>query len=170
MERTRLKFWASEDNEVIGFVSRNPKTKKMKGVREDSKFKKKVCVLSQDLKGKIETNKLYWVDLIPMNSGNGYVVINADPVKFEATIDSIIIPKSIYKLKCSFGNRTIYFDPLDGKTKSSKTLTGAINALRSKSEIDDMEAVIEKFKKEGFALLQRMQTDGYYIPKDINET
>ena len=40
--------------ELIGFVSRHSKTRQLKGVREDSRYGKQICVLAEDLKGTIE--------------------------------------------------------------------------------------------------------------------
>ena len=70
LERTQLKFATSaRTGEIIGFVSRHSKTKQLRGVREDSPYKKKICVLSEDLKGKVMPNVLYSVELKPMHSG-----------------------------------------------------------------------------------------------------
>ena len=54
-EKSQLKFARSEETgELIGFVSRHSKTRKLMGVREDSRFGKQICVLSEDLKGTLE--------------------------------------------------------------------------------------------------------------------
>lgn len=59
-EKSQLKFAKSErTGELIGFVSRHSKTRKLMGVREDSRFGKQICVLSEDLKGTVEPNILY---------------------------------------------------------------------------------------------------------------
>ena len=55
------------------FVSRHSKTKQLRGVREDSPYKKKFCVLSEDLKGKVQPNILYSVELKAMHSRNGFL-------------------------------------------------------------------------------------------------
>lgn len=63
-ETSQLKFAKSEHTgELIGFVSRNSVTHKLKGVREDSRYGKQICVLSENLKGKVEPNVLYDVEL-----------------------------------------------------------------------------------------------------------
>ena len=47
-EKSQLKFARSEETgELIGFVSRHSKTRKLMGVREDSRFGKQICVLSE---------------------------------------------------------------------------------------------------------------------------
>lgn len=105
IEKSRIKFTLSpESGEIIGFVSRNSKTKQLRGVPESSIYGKKICVLSEDLKGKIEPDVLYEVELKPMHMQNGYVVISAEQIMFEATFETVIVPKAIYQVKISFGH------------------------------------------------------------------
>ena len=90
-EKSQLKFARSEETgELIGFVSRHSKTRKLMGVREDSRFGKQICVLSEDLKGTLEPNILYSVELKPMHKANGYVVVAATPVLFQAHVETVI--------------------------------------------------------------------------------
>ena len=120
VERSQIKFAKSENTgEMIGFVSCHSKTKKLMGVREDSKFRKRICVLSENLKGTIEPNTLYTVELREMHNGNGYVVVAATPVLFKASVETITVSKSIYQVIVTFGNKTVYFDPKDGRSPSS---------------------------------------------------
>ena len=51
-----------------------------------------------------------------MHKAKGYVVVAATPVQFPATVETIIVPKTLYKVTVSFGNKTIYLDPKDGKS------------------------------------------------------
>lgn len=91
-EKSQLKFAKSErTGELIGFVSRHSKTRKLMGVREDSRFGKQICVLSEDLKGTIEPNILYSVELKPMHNAKGHVVVAATPVLFQAHVETIIV-------------------------------------------------------------------------------
>jgi hypothetical protein len=164
LEKSQLKFAKSEKTgELIGFVSRHSKTKKLKGVRENSIFGKKICVLSEELKGTIIPNILYNVELKSMHQGNGYVVVSALPALFKAHIETVIVPKSIYQINITFGNKTIYFDPKDGKSPSSKTMEGVIEVLSARKDIEDREIVIKDFERQAGILLQRMKQDGYYL-------
>ena len=52
----------------------------MKGVWEEYAFGKQICILTEDLKGTIEPNVLYSVELKPMHKAKGYVVVAATPV------------------------------------------------------------------------------------------
>lgn len=134
------------------------------GVREDSRFGKKICVLSEELKGTIQPNKLYAVELKPMHNGSGYVVVLATPILFNAQVDTLIIPKSIYQVTVTFGNKVVFFDPKDGKSFSSRTLTGVIKLLREREDIENPDAVIEDLTRQAIQLVRRMENDGFIIP------
>ena len=61
IEKTQLKFVKSEKSgELIGFVSKT-KDNILKGVREDSIYKKRICILAEELKGSVLPNTLYEV-------------------------------------------------------------------------------------------------------------
>lgn len=166
LEKSQIKFAKSEETgEMIGFVSRHSKTRKLKGVREDSRFGKKICVLSDDLKGTVIPNLLYDVELKEMHQNNGYVVVSVVPVLFPAKVETIVVTKSVYQVNVSFGNKTIYFDPVDGKSSSSKTIDGVLAVLNERKDIRDKEVVVNDFRSQASDLLKRMERDGYYIPK-----
>lgn len=164
-ERTQLKFATSEKTgEIIGFVSRHSKTKQLRGVREDSPYKKKICVLSEDLKGKVVPSVLYSVELKAMHSRNGFVVVAATPLLFKATIDTLVIPGEIYRVTVNFGNKTVFFDPLRGNTPSSRTIPGVISILQRRTDIENLDGVISGFKAAAARLLRRMTDDGLNTP------
>ena len=61
-EKSQIKFAKSErTGELIGFVSRDSKTRQLKGVRENYALSKQICALAEALKGSIEPNILYSV-------------------------------------------------------------------------------------------------------------
>ena len=161
-EKSRIKFAKSEHTgELIGFVSRHSKTRQLKGVREDSRFGKQICVLSEDLKG---ANVLYSVELKPMHKANGYVVVAATPVQFQARVESVIVPKALYKVTVTFGNKTVYFDPKDGKSATSRTIDGVLSILRERKDIRNLEGVIDDFIRQARALVRRFGMDGFIYP------
>jgi hypothetical protein len=162
IEKSLLKFTKSEETgELIGFVSRHSKTKQLRGVHESSTFGKKICVLSADLKGTVIPNILYRVEMKSMHSANGYVVVSATPALFKAHIETVIIPESTYRILISFGNKTIYFDPKDGKSNSSKTVEGVVEVLAGRRDIEDLETVIEEFRKQAEILIQQIEKGEY---------
>ncbi len=161
-ETSQIKFAKSErTGELIGFVSRHSKTRQLKGVREDSRYGKQICVLSEDLKGTIEPNVLYSVELKPMHKAKGYVVVAATPVQFKAGIETIIVPKSLYKVTVTFGNKVIYLDPKDGKSAMSRTLDGVLQILRERKDIKDLDVVIDDFIRQAKEMIRRFEMDGY---------
>ena len=163
LEKSQIKFAKSEQTgEIIGFVSCHSKTKKLKGVRENSPFGKKICVLSEDVKGLIIPNILYSVELKTMHKSNGYVVVSAIPVLFKAHVETVIIPPHTYQVHVTFGNKTVYFDPKNGKSPSSKTVDGVLNVLTERKDIDNQESVIANFKKQAFSLIEQMEKDYGY--------
>ena len=125
-EKSQIKFAKSERaGELIGFVSRHSKTRQLKGVRENYALGKQICVLAEDLKCTIEPNVLYSVELKPMHKAKGYVVVAATPVQFPDSRDHNR-SQMLYKVTVSFGNKTIYLDPKDGKSAMSRTLDGVL--------------------------------------------
>lgn len=158
---TKLKFVKSDKTDAyIGFVSQNPKTGRYCGVRQDSPYPKKVCVLDKKLTCEILTNVLYDVELIPMHERNGYVVISAIPCEFKATIETSYIPKIQYRIDVKFGNKCITFDPMDGTKDSVKKLSACRAVLEKRVDIKDLIQVVEDFDLAAKSLLNRMFADG----------
>ena len=131
------------------------------GVREDSRFGNQICVLSEDLKGKVEPNVLYSVELKPMHKANGYVVVAATPVLFPAQVETVIIPKSLYQVTVTFGNKKVFFDPKDGKSAMSRTIEGVLSVLQSRKDIKDQEGVISDYLHQAKDLVRRLEADGF---------
>lgn len=170
LEQTQMKFAVSQQSgEIIGFVSRQSRTSKLLGVREDSRFGKRICRLAKELQGKIQVNRLYDVVLKPMHSGMGYVVVHAELARFEAMVDTFIIPHGIYHVTVSFGNKKIYFDPKDGKSVTSTTLAGITKLLKELDEISNLDFVLEDLAHKAKLLVDRMRRDGYHVPKYVLE-
>ena len=153
-ETTQLKFVKSErTGELVGFVSKT-KDNVLKGVRE----------VSEELKGSVLPNILYEVELKPMHSGkNGYVVTAATRVVFSATVESYIVPGKKYQVLVHFGGKTVYFDPLQGKTSSSRTKEGVLAALNKRNDIADQNIVISDFIDRADELIHQMKEDGYNV-------
>ncbi|NDV80291.1 hypothetical protein [Dysgonomonas sp. 511] len=157
-EKSQIKFVVSDvTGELIGFISRHPKTKKLIGVREDSRFRKKICVLSEHLKGTILPNVLYSVEIKEMHQGKGYVAVSASQMLFKAQFETIVKPKEIYQVNINFGIKKIYFDPINGKSRLSRTKAGVIEVISSRNDIEDIEYVIEEFDKHADNLIEIMK-------------
>lgn len=164
VEKTRIKFAVSkETNEIIGFVTRNSTTRMLRGVDEKNDSPKKICVLSEDLKGLIQPGVVYDVEVKPMRKGNGYVVISASRRKYPAKFETRIIPKAVYQVRIIFGHKTIYFDPKDGNSTSSRTIAGVEDALRDRKDLAEIDEVVAKFRILAAELLEKYEQDGYII-------
>ena len=61
----------------------------------------------------------------------------------------------------SFGNKTIYLDPKDGKSAMSLTLDGVLPVLKERKDIENHEEVIADFIKQAQELIRRFEQDGY---------
>ncbi len=97
-----------------------------------------------------------------MYKAKGYVLVAATPVQFPATVKTIIAPKTLYKITVSFGNKTIYLDPKDGKSAMSRTLDGVLPVLKERKDIENHEEVIADFIKQAQELIRRFE-QGEYI-------
>ena len=59
--------------------------------------------------------------------------------------------------------KTIYFDPLNGKTFSSRTKEGVLEILNKRNDIANLDGVISDFLDRADELLRQMEEDGYDI-------
>ena len=165
--KTKLKFVKSDrTGSWVGFVSINTKNGCVKGVREDAKEPKKVCVVTHELADIIEPNVLYDVELVQMKKANaGYIVVKAEPHAFEARISSTVVKNAVYTVEVKFGNKTIIFDPLDGRKESVRTIDGVIGVLQYRKDIKDLLQVIDDFKNAAYNVMAAFEKDGHYVQR-----
>jgi hypothetical protein len=157
---TKLKFVKSEESGAyIGFASKNPQTSRVVGVREDSKYPKKICIVDKELTNYIIPNILYEVALVPMREKNGYIVVEANPFTFDAEIETTYVKKAIYKIEVKFGNKTILFDPIDGEKDSVRTIAGVKKVLEKRMDIKNSQQVIEDFLDVSYLLMKHYEND-----------
>jgi hypothetical protein len=163
---TKLKFARSEQTGAyISFVSQNPISGRISGVRGDSVYPKKICIIDQKLAGLIIPDILYDSTLIPMKEKDGYIVIEVNPVAFRATVETTYVPKSIYKVEVRFGNKTVLFDPVDGKQESVSTISGVRGILEKRMDIKDLQQVIDDFLEHAYVLMKYYENDGAQFSK-----
>lgn len=168
---TKLKFVKSDmTGAYVSFVSQNPKTGRISGVRQDSKFPKKICILDKKLACEVLPNVLYDVTLIPMTEKNGYVAIEMTPVEFKATIETTYVPKAVYIVEVKFGNKVIRFDPLDGRKDTIRTIEGCRSVLEKRFDIKDLAQVLEDFTECATKLMERFRKDGHYAKVSAEES
>jgi len=159
---TKLKFIKSEETGCpISFVSQNPKTGRICGVRQDSEYPKKVCIVDKALASQILFNVLYDSTLIPMHDKNGYVVIAVEPVQFKAVITSNYVKNNIYLVEVKFGNKTIRFDPFNGRKESIRSLLACREVLRKRVDVKDLMQVVDDFTHQANTMLALLENDRY---------
>jgi hypothetical protein len=158
---TKLKFIKSEQTGAyISFVSQNPKTGRIVGIRQDSEYPKKICIIDRKLSNIIIPNILYDATLIPMKEKNGYIAIEVNPVSFKATVETTYVPKALYKIEVKFGNKTILFDPVDGKKDSVRIVAGVREILEKRMDIKALQQVIDDFSEQADLLMKYYKKDG----------
>ncbi len=159
--RTKLKFIKSaQTGSYISFVSQNPINKRYCGVRQDSPYPKKVCVLSAGLSGEVLPNVLYDVVLVPMHEANGFVAIEVTPCEFDATVETSYIPGVTYKVEVKFGNKTILYDPYEGTRKSIRNIAECRQILERRVDIKNIMQVVDDFDNAASSILNKMYEDG----------
>lgn len=159
--KTKLKFSKSDrTGSWVGFVSVNTKNGYIKGVREDAEEPKKVCIASHELAPLIEANVLYDCQLIPMKDKKaGYIVVAAEPHAFEAKINTTVIKNAVYMVEVKFGNKTIKFDPMDGRKDSVRSISGVLNVLKYRKDIKNLLQVLEDFENAANIVLTQYKND-----------
>lgn len=159
---TKLKFIRSDvSGSPVSFVSKHLDTGRIYGVRQDSKYPKKVCIVDKAIADQIMLNALYNCTLVPMTEKNGYVVISAEPVQFRAKINSTYIKGNVYVVEVKFGNKTIRFDPFCGRKESVKNLKECKRVLERRIDIKNVMQVAEDFERAAIAMVRIMENDKY---------
>lgn len=165
---TKLKFVKSDiTGATVSFVSQNPKTGRICGVRQDSQYPKKICMVDKAIAGQIILNALYDCTLIPMTDKNGYVVIAAEPVQFKATVETTYIKNNVYLVEVKFGNKVIRFDPFNGRKESVKSFSACKSVLEKRIDVKDIIQVVEDFEKAAEKIMTLMDMDRFKKYKKI---
>lgn len=160
---TKLKFIRSEvSGAPVSFVSQNPKTGRICGVRQDSEYPKKICIVDKLLASQIIMNALYDCTLIPMSDRNGYVVIAAEPVQFKASVNSTYIKNTVYVVEVKFGNKIIRFDPFNGRKESVKGLSACKSVLEKRIDVKNVMQVVEDFERAANNIVRLLERDKYH--------
>lgn len=162
---TMLKFELSEkDNKTyIGFVSQDTKTGEYYGRRSNDKYPKKICIVDAKLNFMIIPGVLYRCTLVPMKEKKGFIVIEATPYQFRATIKTLYIPKCLYQIEVKFGQKTLIFDPKDGRKESVSTVAGFVKEISKRLDIENINDVVRDFEYSAGQLLSQLEKDGYYV-------
>ena len=163
---TKLKFKKSEKTGMlVGFVSQNPRTGRINGVREDSEYPKQVCIVDASIAADIIIGALYNAAIVPMHQKKGYIVIEATPYQFKAEIEICYVPKACYVVNVRFGNKTITFDPKDGRKETTRSLSAVKALLEKRIDIRNVTQVVEDFVDAANTILDKYDHDGFYVKR-----
>lgn len=161
---TKLKFIRSEiTGGIISFVSTNPESGRIMGVRQESELPKKICIADKLLAPSIILNALYNCTLIPMKDKEGYVVIEAEPTQFKASVTTTYVKNTIYLVEVKFGNKKIRFDPFDGRKESIKDFAACRAVLEKRVDVKNITKVVEDFEHAAKSILRHLERDKYSL-------
>lgn len=159
----KLKFEKSKDsNAFMSFIHKD-KNKGLIGVRKDNPREKQICLVDFGLEDQIVPKVLYQCRIIPMKHKNGYIVVEAKPVEFEAEVVTSYLKKHVYQVEVIFGNKTILYDPKDGIRKSERSIADCIDILEKRYDIKNKSAVVEEFIEKAVGIIKLYEKDGFKV-------
>lgn len=155
--KTNVKFVLSErDGSPIGYVTKVNGA--WKGCRDNDQCKKKIVLVDKELGKRIVPNCLYRVIIIPMTHNDGFVTIQAEIVKFAATVTTSTEGDSP-TVSVTFGNKTLVYDP-SSCDRSRSDISCVIKTLSQRMDIKDVDGVIADFV-DSAELVRRTYIDTY---------
>lgn len=129
------------NGKVYGFVTK--KGGHWMGCRDVDDCKKKIVFVDHSVSKDIQENVPYNVTLIPMHSEQGFIVMAATQVKFEAKIITRM-SKGIFKVMVKFGIKTIVYDP-SSKLDKYNNINDIADHIRHRADLRDPIQVAEDF-------------------------
>lgn len=158
-----LRFVTSEldENVLVAYVSQDNRTGHLFGRSRGDRWPKKICVLDDAIRYKVQPGYLYDCQLVPMRLKKGYIVTEAVPHQFEAAVSMTYIPRGVYQIQVRFGRKFMMFDPKDGRKPSVNTLEKFIAELRSRIDIKNIEGVVEEVREYADILIRHYKQDGF---------
>jgi len=118
---------------------------------------------------------LYEVTLSDMPNYRGYIVETISLVKHKAKVYTDISKKECQAI-LAYGNKTIYYNPLKGKSPFSSTSEGALSLVNGIGCIANKSEAIKEFKKainavdEYISLLPKGKVETLISPKCFYQT
>lgn len=165
--KTKLKFKEHEcTGELVAWAFWDKTLKSLRGVNEDNESKKRICVLSPELKEKdlVKPGILYSVLVHSSTNRKSYIVDSVKAYKFKAKLETQIIKKCFYQTIITIGNQKVYYNPFDGKSEYSRTLDGVLELLQERDDILNKEEIINALKRSARTVNKYMEADGYILP------
>lgn len=140
--KTNIKFKKNQaTGQFFGFVTK--KDSSWRGCEEQQECKKRIVFVDRALSGSIIENALYHATLIPMKSGEGFIAISANLVKFEGKVETII-DSDTFVVNVKFGSRCFTYNP-SSKNKKKNDISSIVKMLKGRVDLLDSECVINDF-------------------------
>lgn len=161
---TMLKFELSERDKstYIGYVSQDCKSKVWYGRSKNDHYPKKIVLVDNRINYLVIPGVLYRATLIPMKEKDGFIAVEVSPYQFKARVKTIYVPKAVYQVIVTFGNKQIIFDPKDGRKPCVNSISGVLAELSKRMDIQNINDVLTDFEQQCKDLLDTYRKDGYY--------
>lgn len=171
--KTKIRFQKSgKSDRWVGFVSQNTATGMWRGVPEDSRYPKMVCLVPSDLQPSVDPHVLYDVEMaFTERGGNGhFVLVSLEPREYEASIEVECNPTlHIYQACVSFGHKTIVYDPIGGGKQCMRKVSGVMDILNARKDIRNLPEVRRLFLEAAIGMLKSAIRGGYYMDPELRE-
>lgn len=89
-----------------------------------------------------------------MRDKDGFVAKTANPVSYPAKIVCSHIPGMLYHVEAVFGGKRIIFDPSETDDRSVCEMERAIEKLRMRTDVENLEQAVEEFIEETYKMNQ----------------
>ncbi|MCI6119449.1 MAG: hypothetical protein MR717_09250 [Prevotella sp.] len=139
-----IKFEKHRDfGTLVGFTTR--KNGSWMGCYSSDACKKKVVLPDKELSPALVEHVLYRTTLIPMKSKDGFVAINATPVKFNARIETISEKDGSWRIEVKFGHKRLVYDPSAKNNRHRSDIDVFTRTLSERVDIASLPMVIDDF-------------------------
>lgn len=126
---------------LVGFTTRHNGS--WIGCYAEDPYKKKIILPDKDLAPSLKEHVLYRATLIPMRLKDGFVAINATPVKFNARIETINEKGGKWRVEVCFGHKRLVYDPNAKDNRKRSDLKVFMETLASRIDIASLPLVID---------------------------
>ena len=128
---------------LVGFTTR--RNGSWMGCYATDPCKKKVILPDKELSGTLMEHVLYRATLIPMRGKEGFVAINATPVKFNARIETISNSDGSWRIEVKFGHKRLVYDPGATNNRHRSDLGTFLGTLSKRVDIAALPMVMDDF-------------------------
>ena len=130
--KTHLKFSRTEDGALVGFVTISTTNGYIRGVRENSRLPKQICIVPDYCKPLIKEGVVYDVELRKVSKeANWFMVIDASEHLYKPDVRfDIDFQCKRARIECRIGNKLYVYDKFS-KDKETKDFKRFITSIES---------------------------------------